>query len=172
MVDLVSLIRKILSSSNGCKLIENGYRFVKLRKYLCFAHFLKQRKFFCSTERTFSPKQTQNAPKNSCTSDFCFREQKPQVVTSLLLAFYFIVRQNPQYAGDRAFVESVSIFQILVCGTKCLHRTRRRCRRIFPVCGCVLPAIASVSVRRHKMQLRQCRASGRYKRLFRRALFG
>ena len=28
------------------------------------------RKIFCSSKRTFSPKQTQNAPKNSCTSDF------------------------------------------------------------------------------------------------------
>ena len=33
------LNRKILSSSNGCKLAKNGYRFVILRKYLCFQHF-------------------------------------------------------------------------------------------------------------------------------------
>ena len=39
MVDLVSLIRKILSSSNGCELIENGYRFDNSRKYLCFHRF-------------------------------------------------------------------------------------------------------------------------------------
>ena len=71
MVDLVSLIRKILSSSNGFELIENGQYFVRLRKYLCFHRFWKQRILFCSTERTFSTKQTQYAPKNSCTSDFC-----------------------------------------------------------------------------------------------------
>ena len=70
MVDHFRLIQKILSSSNGCELIENGHRFVNLRKHLCFQRFWKQRKFFYSTERTFSPKQTQNAPKNSCTSDF------------------------------------------------------------------------------------------------------
>ena len=70
MVDQFRLIRKILSSSNGCELIENGHRFVNLRKHLCFQRFWKQRKFFYSTERTFSPKQTQHAPKNSCTSDF------------------------------------------------------------------------------------------------------
>ena len=39
MVDHFRLIRKILPSSNGCKLIKNGYRFVKLRKYLYFQHF-------------------------------------------------------------------------------------------------------------------------------------
>ena len=63
MVDLVSLIRKILPSSNGCKLIKNGYRFVKLRKYLYFQHFWKQRKFFCLTKTTSIPKQLQNVPK-------------------------------------------------------------------------------------------------------------
>ena len=70
MVDLFRLIRNFLSSSNGCKLVENGHSFVISRKHLCFQRFLKQRKIFCSTERTFSPKQTKNAPKNSCTSDF------------------------------------------------------------------------------------------------------
>ena len=72
MVDHFRLIRKILPSSNGCKLMNYGHRFVKLRKYLCFCYFMQQRKIFCSTERTFAPKQTQYAPKNSCTSDFCF----------------------------------------------------------------------------------------------------
>ena len=63
MVDLVSLIWKILSSSNGCELTENAQRFNNSRKYLCFQRFLKQRKIFCSIKRTFSPKQTQYAPK-------------------------------------------------------------------------------------------------------------
>ena len=63
MVDHFCLNWKILSSSNGCKLIENGYGFVNSRKYLCFAHFLKQRKFFCSNKTTAIPTQTQNAPK-------------------------------------------------------------------------------------------------------------
>ena len=31
---------------------------------------MQQRILFCSIKRTFSPKQTQNAPKNSCTNDF------------------------------------------------------------------------------------------------------
>ena len=57
-----------------------GHRFVNLRKYLCFQHFWKQRKFFCSSERTFAPKQMQNAPKNSCTNDFCFWLQRPMVL--------------------------------------------------------------------------------------------
>ena len=55
--------RKFLPSSNGCKLVKNGYRFVNQRKYLCFCLFMQQRKFFSSTERTFSLKQLQNAPK-------------------------------------------------------------------------------------------------------------
>ena len=63
MVDQFRLIWKILPRSNGCRLVKNGYRFVKLRKYLCFCLFIQQRKIFSSTERTFSPKQTQNAPK-------------------------------------------------------------------------------------------------------------
>ena len=63
MVGHFRLNWKILPSSNGCKLIENGHRFVNLRKYLCFAHFLKQRKFFCSTKTTFIPKQLKNVPK-------------------------------------------------------------------------------------------------------------
>ena len=63
MVGVVLIVRKILSSSNGCKLAENGYRFVNSRKYLCFGLFMQQRKIFSSTERTYSPKQTQNAPK-------------------------------------------------------------------------------------------------------------
>ena len=63
MVDHFRLIRKILPSSNGCKLMNYGHCLVRLRKYLCFAHFLKQRKFFCSNKTTAIPKQTQNAPK-------------------------------------------------------------------------------------------------------------
>ena len=57
MVDHFRLIRKILPSSNCCKLVENAHRFVNLRKYLCFGLFMQQRKFFSSTERTFSPEQ-------------------------------------------------------------------------------------------------------------------
>ena len=53
----ISLIRKILLSSNGCKLMNYAHRFVKLRKYLYFQRFWKQRILFCSSERTFSPKQ-------------------------------------------------------------------------------------------------------------------
>ena len=41
-----------------------------LAKISLFSAFLKQRKFFCSRERTFSPKQTKNTSKNSRTSDF------------------------------------------------------------------------------------------------------
>ena len=63
MVDNFRVIRKILPSSNGCRLVKNGYLFVNLRKYLCFCLFMQQRKFFSSTERTFSPKQTQNPLK-------------------------------------------------------------------------------------------------------------
>ena len=70
MVDHFRVIWKILSSSNGCELIENGYRFDNSRIYLCFHRFWKQRILFCSTERTSFPKKLQNAPKNSCTSDF------------------------------------------------------------------------------------------------------
>ena len=47
-----------------------GNWFTNLQKYLCFCFFIQQRKIFCSIKRTFSPKQTQHAPKNSCTSDF------------------------------------------------------------------------------------------------------
>ena len=39
IVDNFCLNRKILPSSNGCKLIENGYGFVNSRKYLRFQHF-------------------------------------------------------------------------------------------------------------------------------------
>ena len=73
MVGLVGLIRKILLSSNGCELIENAQRFDNSRKYLCFGLFMQQRKIFCSSKRTFAPKQMQNAPKNSCTSDLCLK---------------------------------------------------------------------------------------------------
>jgi len=51
------LIRNFLSSSNGCKLINHGYRFVKLRKYLCFGLFMQQRKFFSSIKTTAIPEQ-------------------------------------------------------------------------------------------------------------------
>ena len=70
MVDQFCLIRKILPRSNGCELIENGYRFANLRKYLCFYLFMQLRKIFSLNKTTAIPKQTQNAPKNSCTSDF------------------------------------------------------------------------------------------------------
>ena len=73
---LFLLFGKHLPSSNGCKLVKNGHRFVNSRKYLCFAYSLKQRKFFSSIKRTFSPKQTQNAPKNSCISNFCSKNKK------------------------------------------------------------------------------------------------
>ena len=53
------VIWNFLSSSNGCKLMNYAHRFAKLRNYLCF--YLE--KIFCSTERTFSPTQTQNAPE-------------------------------------------------------------------------------------------------------------
>ena len=53
----------ISQAQNVCKLAKNGYRFAKLRKYLCFQNFWKQRKIFYSTKRIFSPKQTQDAPK-------------------------------------------------------------------------------------------------------------
>ena len=48
MVDQFCLIRKILPSSNSCKLVKNGHRFVKLRKYLCFCLFMQQRKISCT----------------------------------------------------------------------------------------------------------------------------
>ena len=73
MVGRFSLIRNFLPNSNGCKLVKNAHCFVKLRKYLCFCLFMQQRKFFSSTERTFSPKQTQNATKNSWSSDLCLK---------------------------------------------------------------------------------------------------
>ena len=63
MVDQFRLIRKILLSSNCCKLIENAQRFNNSRKYLCFAYSLKQRKIFCLTKTTSSPKQLKNVPK-------------------------------------------------------------------------------------------------------------
>ena len=84
----------ISQAQNGCELIENAHRFVILRKYLCFQRFLKQRKIFCSTERTFSPKQTQDASENSCTSDFFPKGiQRSEVRLSLLLEIY-----NPFHA--------------------------------------------------------------------------
>ena len=43
--------------------MKNGCRFAKLRKDLCFFLFTQQRKIFCLTQRTFSPKQTQYASK-------------------------------------------------------------------------------------------------------------
>ena len=46
MVDLVSLIRKILSSSNGCELIKNAHRFVISRKHLFFHRFFETEKIF------------------------------------------------------------------------------------------------------------------------------
>ena len=109
LVDLVSLIRKILSSSNGCELIENGHRFVKLRKYLCFCLFMQQRKIFSSTERTFAPKQTQYAPKNSCTSDFFPKGiQRSEVRASshqTILVYPLIFRKRePKVRGSNVFM--------------------------------------------------------------------
>ena len=50
MVDQIRLIRKILPSSNGCKLMNYGHCFVKSRKYLCFCleknFLLNQKDFF------------------------------------------------------------------------------------------------------------------------------
>ena len=73
MVGHFRLIQNFLSSSNGCELTENAQCFNNSRKYLCFQRFLKQRKIFSSIKRTFSTKQMQNAPKNSCTSDLCLK---------------------------------------------------------------------------------------------------
>ena len=58
--DCFNCSENISQPQKGCKLVKNAHRFVKLRKYLCFQHFWKQRQFFYSTERTFSPKQLQN----------------------------------------------------------------------------------------------------------------
>ena len=63
MVDHFCLNWKILSSSNGCELVKNGYRFAKLRKYLWFCLFMQQRKIFSLNKTTAIPKQLQNAPK-------------------------------------------------------------------------------------------------------------
>ena len=64
MVGVVLIVRKTsLKLKKSCELVKNGLCVAKLRKYLCFQRFLKQRKIFYSTERTFSAKQTQNAPK-------------------------------------------------------------------------------------------------------------
>ena len=62
MVGRFRLIRNFLPNSNGCKLVKNAHCFANLRKHLCFCLFIQQRKFFYSTERTFSPKQLQIAP--------------------------------------------------------------------------------------------------------------
>ena len=72
MVDHFCLIRKILPSSNGYKLMENGHRFVKLRKYLCFC-----------LEKNFQLKQNDRHLRNNCkmprkkmvTCDFYFTSQ-------------------------------------------------------------------------------------------------
>ena len=60
MVDHFYLIRKILPSSNGCKLMNYGHRFVNLRKYLCFYleknFLLKQKDFFSETNAKCSEK--------------------------------------------------------------------------------------------------------------------
>ena len=63
MVDQFCLIRKILSSSNGCGLIKHGHHFVKLRKYLCFClekNFQLNRKDFFSEINTKCPKKQLN----------------------------------------------------------------------------------------------------------------
>ena len=62
MVDHFCLIRKILPSSNGCRLVKNGYLFVNLRKYLCFYleknFLLKQKDFFSGTNAKCPKKDT------------------------------------------------------------------------------------------------------------------
>ena len=63
--------KNISQAQNGCKLVKNGYRFVKLRKYLYFCFFMQQRKIFSSNKTTAIPKQLQNAPKKIATCDFC-----------------------------------------------------------------------------------------------------
>ena len=63
MIDHFRLIQKILPSSNGCKLMKNGHRFVISRKYLCFCLFMQQRKIFSLNKTIAIPKQLQNAPK-------------------------------------------------------------------------------------------------------------
>ena len=67
MVDHLRLIRKILPNSNGCKLIENGYRFVNLRKYLCFAHSKMVTCDFCKKDTNVG---SSNLKSPSCGSDF------------------------------------------------------------------------------------------------------
>ena len=66
----------VSQAQNGCKLVKNGYRFAKLRKYLCFGFFMQQRKIFCSIKRTFSPKQTPHAPKKDVNLRLYRRNKK------------------------------------------------------------------------------------------------
>ena len=66
MVDHFYLIRKILPSSNVCKLVKNGHRFVISRKHLCFQHFLKTEKNFPLNRKDFFSETTANCPDKRC----------------------------------------------------------------------------------------------------------
>ena len=70
---------------------------------------MQQRILFCSSKRTFSPKQTQHVPKNSCTSDFFPKGiQRSEVRASshqTILVYPLIFRKRePKVRGSNAFM--------------------------------------------------------------------
>ena len=63
MVGIVLIVRKILSSSKRLRVNRKCSSLCYLAKISLFSAFFETEKFFCSTKRIFSPKQTQDAPK-------------------------------------------------------------------------------------------------------------
>ena len=84
-----------------------------------FSDFENREKFSAQPKGLFLRNKRKMPRKIVAPATFVSGSKGRQLQYRYLTHFYFIVRQNPQYAGDRAFVESVSIFQIWVCGTKC-----------------------------------------------------
>ena len=64
MVGVVLIVRKILSSSNGCKLMNYAHRFDNSRKFLCFQRFLKQRNF-SAQPKGFFLRNKRNMPRKT-----------------------------------------------------------------------------------------------------------
>ena len=78
MVDQFRLIRKILSSSNGCELMNYGHRFVILQKYLYFRSFLKQRNFSTQQKGLFFRNKRKMPRKTAAPATFAKNRYKSQ----------------------------------------------------------------------------------------------
>jgi hypothetical protein len=115
----------------GCESEKNGHRIVNLRKHLCFWLLMQQRKIFSSIKRTFSPKQTQNAPKKDTNLRLFKKEAKVGgssffLLNNIRFFFNFYLSNEvfilPEISWDSVVLQTdkLSFFHFLIIRrTKC-----------------------------------------------------